>query len=78
VIRIVSRERFNAGYLWLVLFLEDLVAVHLLSLDPFVCMGKDANLLVAGLRPKAAASLKKIEELPDASSTESLLPVQVA
>jgi hypothetical protein len=66
---------------WLLLVsvvLEDLVTVHSLSLDPFVCIGKDANLLVAGLRPKAAASLKKIEELPDASSTESLLPGQVA
>jgi hypothetical protein len=56
----------------------DLITADSLSLDPLVCMGKDANLFVAGLRPKAAASLKKIEELPDASLIESLLPGHVA
>jgi hypothetical protein len=78
VIGIISRERLSAGYWWSVLFVVGLIVADSLSLDPLVWMGKDASLLVAGLRPKAIASLKKIEELPDASSTGSLLPGQVA
>lgn len=78
MISIVLQECFSAGCLLLAWFVIDLITADSLSLDPLVRMGKDASLFVAGLSPKAAASLKKTEELPAASPTESLLPGQVA
>ena len=78
MIWIIPHESFSTGCNLLALFAVDVIAADSLSFDPLVRMGKAANLFVAGLRPNAAASLKKMEELPAASPTESLLPGQVA
>lgn len=57
---------------------EHLYLDYSLSVELLVYIGKAGNLLVAFFGPKAAASVKKMCEFPDAMFTDSLLPGHAA